>query len=122
MAFWAACWLRVFWLEWVFWWPVCQGRSCSAFSPLCSLSCPVGRPCSGSLPAIWLYEQDATGWAIFLALWGLLVVGTAYNFIKPYLIGHGSDLPFIIVLLGVLGGAIAFGVIGIFLGPTLLAL
>jgi predicted PurR-regulated permease PerM len=61
------------------------------------------------------------GWAIFLALWGLLVVGGADNVIKPYLIGRGSDLPFILVLLGVLGGAMAFGVIGIFLGPTLLA-
>jgi predicted PurR-regulated permease PerM len=54
-------------------------------------------------------------------LWGLLVVGGADNVIKPYLIGRGSDLPFILVLLGVLGGALAFGVIGIFLGPTLLA-
>jgi predicted PurR-regulated permease PerM len=53
------------------------------------------------------------------ALWGLLVVGTADNVIKPYLIGRGSDLPFILVLLGVLGGAFAFGVIGIFLGPIL---
>jgi predicted PurR-regulated permease PerM len=51
----------------------------------------------------------------------LLVVGTADNVIKSYLIGRGSDLPFILVLLGVLGGATAFGVIGIFLRPTLLA-
>ena len=49
------------------------------------------------------------------------MVGAAANVIKPYLIGRGSDLPFILVLLGVLGGAFAFGVIGIFLGPTLLA-
>jgi len=49
------------------------------------------------------------------------VVGTADNIIKPLLIGRGSGLPFILVLLGVLGGAFAFGVIGIFLGPTLLA-
>jgi predicted PurR-regulated permease PerM len=82
-----------------------------------------GGPALLWLPAsLWLYKQGATGWAIFLALWGLLVVGTADNVIKPYLIGRGSDLPFIIVLLGVLGGAIAFGVIGIFLGPTLLAI
>jgi predicted PurR-regulated permease PerM len=81
-----------------------------------------GGPALLWLPAsIWLYKHGATGWAIFLALWGLLVVGMADNVIKPYLIGRGSDLPFIIVLLGVLGGALAFGVIGIFLGPTLLA-
>jgi predicted PurR-regulated permease PerM len=81
-----------------------------------------GGPVLLWLPAsIWLYQQGATGWAIFLAVWGLLVVGTADNVIKPYLIGRGSDLPFILILLGVLGGAFAFGVIGIFLGPTLLA-
>jgi predicted PurR-regulated permease PerM len=86
------------------------------------LSLLPGGPALLWLPAsIWLYKQDAAGWAIFLALWGLLVVGTADNVIKPYLIGRGSDLPFILVLLGVLGGAFAFGVIGIFLGPTLLA-
>jgi predicted PurR-regulated permease PerM len=86
------------------------------------LSLVPGGPALLWLPAsVWLYKQGATGWAIFLALWGLLVVGTADNVIKPYLIGRGSDLPFIIVLLGVLGGALAFGVIGIFLGPTLLA-
>ena len=45
----------------------------------------------------------------------------ADNFIKPYFIGRGSDLPFVLVFLGVLGGAIAFGLLGIFLGPTLLA-
>jgi predicted PurR-regulated permease PerM len=81
-----------------------------------------GGPALLWLPAsLWLYQQGATGWAIFLALWGLLVVSTADNIVKPYFIGRGSDLPFILVLLGVLGGAIAFGVIGIFLGPTLLA-
>jgi predicted PurR-regulated permease PerM len=86
------------------------------------LSILPGGPALLWLPAsLWLYKQGATGWAIFLALWGLLVVSTADNVIKPYLIGRGSDLPFILVLLGVLGGAFAFGVIGIFLGPTLLA-
>ena len=87
------------------------------------LSLIPGGPALLWLPAsLWLYKQSATGWAIFLALWGLLVVGSADNIIKPYLIGRGSDLPFILILLGVLGGALAFGVIGIFLGPTLLAL
>jgi predicted PurR-regulated permease PerM len=68
---------------------------------------------------LWAVILCFVTWPTFL--WGVLVVGAVDNVIKPYLIGRGSDLPFILVLLGVLGGAFAFGVIGIFLGPTLLA-
>ncbi len=82
---------------------------------------PMGPPLVWIPATIWLFYTHATGWAIFLALWCLLVVSSADNFIKPYFISRGSDLPFILVFLGVLGGAIAFGLLGIFLGPTLLA-
>ena len=58
---------------------------------------------------------------IFCGLWGLLVVSGVDNLLKPYLISRGSNLPFVLVFLGVLGGVIAFGFIGIFIGPTLLA-
>ena len=69
------------------------------------------------LPAsVWLFYTGGTGWAIFLVLWGALAVGSADNVIKPYFISRGSDLPFVLVFLGVLGGAIAFGFLGIFLG------
>jgi predicted PurR-regulated permease PerM len=71
--------------------------------------------------ALWLGAQGNTEWAIFLAIWGL-VVGSLENFLRPYLIGHGSDLPFLLVLLGVIGGAVSFGLIGIFLGPALLGI
>lgn len=71
--------------------------------------------------ALWLYTQDALGWAIFIVIWGALVVGSVDNVIKPLMISKGGGLPFIIVLLGVLGGAIAFGFLGVFIGPTLLA-
>jgi predicted PurR-regulated permease PerM len=74
------------------------------------------------IPAsLWLLYQGSTGWAIFLALWGFFVVSSIDNVIKPYLISRGSNLPFLLTLLGVLGGALAFGFIGVFLGPTLLA-
>jgi len=43
------------------------------------------------------------------------------NFVKPWLISQGSDMPFVLIFLGVLGGALAFGFIGVFIGPTLLA-
>jgi len=83
---------------------------------------PVGAPLVWFPAAIWLFfYANATGWAVFLVLWGLLVVGGSDNIIRPYFISRGSDLPFVLVFLGVFGGAIAFGFLGIFLGPTLLA-
>jgi predicted PurR-regulated permease PerM len=83
---------------------------------------PVGAPLVWFPAAIWLFfYANATGWAIFLVLWGLLVVGGSDNIIRPYFISRGSDLPFVLVFLGVFGGAIVFGFLGIFLGPTLLA-
>ena len=82
---------------------------------------PIGAPLVWFPAAIWLFYADATGWAIFLVLWGLFVVGGADNIIRPYFISRGSDLPFVLVFLGVLGGTLAFGFLGLFLGPTLLA-
>lgn len=83
---------------------------------------PVGPPLVWIPAAIWLYLQGATGWAIFVLAWGMLVVSGVDNIVKPMLISRGSHLPFVMVFLGVLGGAVAFGLIGVFLGPTLLAL
>ncbi len=82
---------------------------------------PIGPPMIWIPATIWLYAQGSTGWAIFMALWGLLAVGLVDNVLKPMIISRGSHLPFMLVLLGVLGGAAAFGFVGIFLGPTLLA-
>ena len=82
---------------------------------------PVGPPLVWGGSALWLYNHGDHGWAIFLALYGLLGISTVDNVIKPLLISHSSHLPLLLVVLGVLGGAIAFGFIGIFLGPTLLA-
>ena len=70
--------------------------------------------------AFWLFHQGSTGWGIFMAIWGL-GVGNIDNFIKPWLISQGSDMPFILVFFGVIGGALTFGFVGVFLGPTLLA-
>ena len=82
---------------------------------------PVGAPLVWFPAALWLFYAGATGWAVFLVLWGLFVVGGADNIIRPYFISRGSDLPFVLVFLGVLGGTLAFGFLGLFLGPTLLA-
>jgi predicted PurR-regulated permease PerM len=70
--------------------------------------------------AIWLFHQGSTGWAIFMLVWGFGVANID-NVVKPWLISQGSNLPFILIFFGVLGGALTFGFVGVFLGPTLLA-
>ncbi|HVM47992.1 MAG TPA: AI-2E family transporter [Candidatus Acidoferrum sp.] len=70
--------------------------------------------------AIWLFVQGSTGWGIFMLIWGIGVANID-NVLKPWLISQGSNMPFILIFFGVLGGAAAFGFIGVFLGPTLLA-
>jgi predicted PurR-regulated permease PerM len=82
---------------------------------------PVGPPLIWGTAAIWLFYQGSVGWAVFMALWGALVISMVDNFLKPIIISRGSSLPFVLVFLGVLGGVVAFGFIGVFLGPTLLA-
>jgi predicted PurR-regulated permease PerM len=71
--------------------------------------------------AVWLYLDGAIGWAIFIAIWSIAAGLLTDNVLRPYLISRGSDLPLILVLFGVVGGAVAFGLLGLFLGPTLLA-
>jgi predicted PurR-regulated permease PerM len=55
-----------------------------------------------------------------MLIWGV-GVSSLDNIVKPWLISQGSDMPFILIFFGVIGGALAFGFIGVFLGPTLLA-
>ncbi len=82
---------------------------------------PAGPLLVAASAAFWLYRQGATGWAVFMIIWGLLV-GTLDNVVKPMLISRGGGTtPVVVVMLGVLGGAMAFGLIGLFLGPALLA-
>jgi predicted PurR-regulated permease PerM len=74
------------------------------------------------LPAsLWLMSQGETGWGVFLMIWNGLFVGTLDNVLRPYLIKRGAKLPTVLIFLGVLGGVITFGIVGIFLGPVLLA-
>lgn len=73
------------------------------------------------IPAVvWLFWQDQTLWGSIMIVWTMFV-GTIDNFIKPVLIKKGADLPLILIFAGVLGGLIAFGIIGLFIGPVVLA-
>lgn len=74
------------------------------------------------LPVVlWLFGEGKTGWAIFNLVWGIGVVGLVDNFTKPYLISRGTNLPFGIIFMGVIGGFLAYGFLGIFFGATLMA-
>lgn len=71
--------------------------------------------------AAWLYQQGDTGWAIFMLVWGALPVSGSDNIVRPLLIKRGSAMPLGLIILGVFGGLVAFGFLGLFIGPALLA-
>lgn len=73
------------------------------------------------LPAVgWLYWSDQPAWGTVLLVW-TLIVGTLDNVLRPMLIKRGADLPLILIFAGVIGGLISLGIIGLFIGPVVLA-
>ena len=73
------------------------------------------------IPAtIWMYATKGAGWGTVLLVWSL-VVGLLDNFLRPLLIKRGADLPLLLIFSGVIGGLIGLGVIGLFVGPVMLA-
>ena len=68
----------------------------------------------------WLYWTGESAWGTFLLVW-TIVAGTMDNFLRPIMIRRGADLPLLLVFAGVVGGLLAFGLIGIFIGPVVLA-
>ena len=93
-----------------------------AIAAACSLL-PVGGTAFVWLPgAMVLAAQGRWGAAIFLVAWGLLFVGVLDNLLRPLFISGRAEISTLPVFFGVLGGLAAFGPIGIFLGPVLVAL
>ena len=72
--------------------------------------------------AIALYAGGRPGWALFMLLWGAVVVGSIDNFLRPRLIFGRAEISTLPVFFGVLGGVAAFGLIGLFVGPLIIAL
>jgi predicted PurR-regulated permease PerM len=68
----------------------------------------------------WLYWSGESGWGTFMLVW-TVIAGAMDNFLRPILIRRGADLPLLLVFAGVVGGLLAFGLIGIFVGPVVLA-
>lgn len=83
---------------------------------------PVGAPLVWLPAAIWLLASGSIGWGIFMLVYGAAGISSVDNFIRPWLIARGADLPLLLTILGALGGVFAFGFLGLFLGPVLLAL
>ena len=81
---------------------------------------PIGAPMVWIPAALWLASNGHTAWAIFLAVYGVGAISGSDSVIRPYFIARGAQLPFLVTVLGVLGGALAFGLLGVFLGPVLL--
>ncbi len=84
---------------------------------------PVGGTAFVWGPAVlWLFASGHVGGAIFLLVWGLLVVALADNLLRPLLISGRTEVPTLAVFIGVLGGLAAFGLVGMFLGPLVISL
>jgi predicted PurR-regulated permease PerM len=79
----------------------------------------------GAVPVLlgglgWLWWQGNTGWFVALLVW-TIIVGSLDNILRPVLIKRGADLPLLLIFAGVIGGLFAFGLLGLFVGPVLLA-
>ncbi len=82
-----------------------------------------GGPVFLWLPAaLWLYANGHIAWAVFMAVWGAGPVSSSNNLILPLLIGKGVEMPSSLIFLGVIGGILAFGFLGLFIGPTMLTI
>ncbi|WP_035366274.1 AI-2E family transporter, partial [Acetobacter pasteurianus] len=83
---------------------------------------PIGAPLVWIPAALWLFGMHHPGKGILLLLYGVLIISGADHLIRPLFIARGSKLPYLLTVLGVIGGLLAFGGVGIFLGPILLAI
>lgn len=83
---------------------------------------PFGTPFAWGGVSLWLLSQGHTTAGVGLALWGILVISWVDNLIRPIVISGATKIPFIIIFIGVLGGLTAFGFVGLFIGPVVLAI
>jgi predicted PurR-regulated permease PerM len=69
---------------------------------------------------VWVYSKSGPLWGTGFLVWAIFC-GTFDNFLRPLLIRRGADLPLLLIFAGVVGGLVSFGVIGLFIGPVVLA-
>lgn len=82
---------------------------------------PFGTPLAYSAVALWLFSQGQMVGAIGVMLWGICIVSTSDNVIRPLVISGATQIPFLLIMFGVLGGIASFGLVGLFIGPVILA-
>lgn len=83
---------------------------------------PFGPPLAYGAVSLWLFSQGQTVEAIGVMAWGVCVVSTADNVIRPLVISGATKIPFLLIMFGVLGGLASFGLVGLFIGPVILAI
>jgi predicted PurR-regulated permease PerM len=82
---------------------------------------PFGAPVAFGIAALILLTQGSVISAVVIVVLGMVVSFAADHFIRPTLIGSATRLPFLWVLLGILGGVETWGLLGLFLGPAIMA-
>jgi predicted PurR-regulated permease PerM len=82
---------------------------------------PFAAPTVWGGVCVWLFVKGNTVAAVGLLIWGSIVLGWTDHFVRPFLISREAQIPFLIVMFGVLGGLAAFGLVGLFVGPVILA-
>lgn len=82
---------------------------------------PFGPPVAYTSVSLWLFSQGHTIEAIGVMAWGVCIVSTADNVIRPLVISGATRIPFLLIMFGVLGGIASFGFVGLFIGPVILA-
>jgi predicted PurR-regulated permease PerM len=82
---------------------------------------PFGAPVVWGSLSIWMMVTGNVWGGVGLALWGMLLVSWMDNIVRPLVISNATRMPFLLVVFGVLGGVLAFGLVGLFIGPVLLA-
>ena len=92
----------------------------AALTTVCGLI-PFAAPAVWIGIVLWLLVKGSTVAAVGLAVWGGIVMGWTDHIVRPFLISREADIPFLVVLFGVLGGLAAFGLVGLFVGPVILA-
>ena len=83
---------------------------------------PFAVPFVFAVVCLILFIHDQMAAALFIAIWGTIVMFVVDHFVRPSVIGGAARLPFLAVLFGILGGVKTMGIVGLFIGPVVMAL